>query len=258
MTNPAAKRLTLVAAVVAVAIISVAVFAQFGGRTISPVESSTTLPSSAASSTQTRLTSTPSSSGMTSLSIGFSQSNPELVSTPSITMNYTLVINQLNTSSTANQVALSATSTVPGVTLSISPNQFTFLGTQEAVLFEISVAPAVNSSILPVEITARTANGATSSTFDFRLDKALVVVTGTGLTPPTLHVNVGQAVNWLDLVEVDDDGNGYANITLKDGSAASPTMGLYDAWSHKFDKPGTYTYQVTVYSHTLSGLVVVA
>jgi len=57
-------------------------------------------------------------------------------------------------------------------------------------------------------------------------------------------------------VEVDDDGNGYANITLKDGSAASPTMGLNDVWSHKFDKPGTYTYQVTVYSHTLSGLVV--
>jgi hypothetical protein len=259
MTNPAAKkRLTLVAAIVAVAIISVAVFAQFGGRTISPVESSTTLPSSAASSTQTRSTSTPSSSGMTSLSIGFGQSNPALVSTPSITMNYTLVINQLNTSSTANQVALSATSTVPGVTLSISPNQFTFLGTQEAVLFEISVAPTVNSSILPVEITARTANGATSSTFDFRLDKALVVVTGVGLTPPTLHANAGQAVNWLDLVEVDDDGNGYVNIMLKDGSAASPTMGLYDAWSHKFDRPGTYTYQVTVYSHTLSGVVVVA
>jgi hypothetical protein len=173
-------------------------------------------------------------------------------------MNYTLVINQLNTSSTANQVALSATSTVPGVTLSISPNQFTFLGTQEAVLFEISVAPTVNSSILPVEITARTANGATSSTFDFRLDKALVVVTGTGLAPPTLHANVGQAVNWLDLVEVDDDGNGYVNIMLKDGSAASPTMGLYDVWSHKFDKPGTYAYELTVYSHTLSGVVVVA
>src|SRR5260370_6530542 len=104
-----------------------------------------------------------------------------LVFKASITMNYTLVIKQLNASSTANQVALSATSTVPGVTLSISPNQFTFLGTQEAVLFEISVAPTVNSSILPVEITARTANAATSSTFDFKLDKALVVLTGTGV-----------------------------------------------------------------------------
>jgi len=144
-------------------------------------------------------------------------------------MNYTVVINQLDTSSSANQVTLSATSTVPGVTVTINPTQFTFLGTQEAVLFGISVAPTVNSSVLPVEIMARTANGSTNSTFDFKLDKALVVVAaGTRLLPTALHVGAGRAVTWLDLVEVDDDGNGYVNITLADGSASSPTMGPTD------------------------------
>src|SRR6266480_5144933 len=205
MTNPAAKRLTLVAAIVAVALISVAVFTQFGGRTVSPVESNASLSSSTTSSTQPKSTSTPSSGARTSLSIGFGQGNPALVSTPSVTMNYTVVINQLDTSSSANQVTLSATSTVPGVTVTINPTQFTFLGTQEAVLFGISVAPTVNSSVLPVEIMARTANGSTNSTFDFKLDKALVVVAaGTRLLPTALHVGAGRAVTWLDLVEVDD------------------------------------------------------
>ena len=248
----------MVAAVVAVAIVSVAVFTQFGGRTNSQVGSSTTLSSSTVSSTQTKSTSASSSAGRGSLSIGFGQNNPVLVSTPSVTMNYTVLINQLNTSSSANQVALSATSTVPGVTLTISPNQFTFLGTQEAVLLSISVAPTVNSSVLPVQIIASTANGATSTTFDFSLDKALVVVAGARLLPATLQVRAGQAVTWLDLTEVDDDGNGYVNIMLADGSAPSPTMGLNDAWSHKFDKPGTYSYHVSVYSNTLSAVVIVA
>src|SRR4029077_15193635 len=98
-----------------------------------------------------------------------------------------------------------------------------------------SVAPKVNSSLLPVDITARTANGTTNSTFDFKLDKALVVVSeSTRLVPSTLHVAPGQAVTWLDLVEVDDDGNGYVNITLADGSAPPPTMGQNDEWSHTF------------------------
>jgi hypothetical protein len=65
-------------------------------------------------------------------------------------------------------------------------------------------------------------------------------------------------VTWLDLVELDDDGNGYVNLMLADGSAASPTMTLNDMWSHKFDNPGTYPYKLTVYSQAFHGVVVVA
>ena len=264
MTNPTAKRLTLVAAVILLAILSVTIFIQFRGSTNSPVGGSTTssstmLSSSTISSAQPRSTSTSNSGGRTPLSIGFGQNNPALVATPSVPMNYTVVINQLDTSASASHVTLSAMSRVPGVTLAVTPNQFTFLGSQEAVILGISVAPTVNSSKLPVEIIASTANGSTNSTFDFKLDKALVVViSGARLTPPNLHVGVGQTVTWLDLVEIDDDGNGYVNIMLADGSAPSPTMTMNDMWSHKFEKPGTYPYQLTVYSHALSGTVVVA
>jgi len=59
MTNPAAKkRLTLVAAIVAVAIISVAVFTQFGEGPSRP-SIQHHAPSSTASPTQTRSTSNP-------------------------------------------------------------------------------------------------------------------------------------------------------------------------------------------------------
>ena len=63
--------------------------------------------------------------------------------------------------------------------------------------------------------------------------------------PMTMHASVGQSVKWLNLIPVDDDGGGYVDIKLADGSAASPTMVQNDIWSHTFDRPGTYTYHVT-------------
>jgi plastocyanin len=93
---------------------------------------------------------------------------------------------------------------------------------------------------------ASSANGATSSTFDFQLNKALVIILfKAALMPPTLHVIAGQTVTWLNLADNTDE-NGYANVLLGNGSAPSPTFGLNDVWSHTFDKPGTYPYEVTV------------
>ena len=171
-------------------------------------------------------------------------------------MNYTITISQFET--TTSHVTLSALPKVPGVTATVSPQEFTFFGTQEDVTLGISVAPAVNSSILPVEIIVSSVDGETNSTFDFVLDKALVVVLITGhLAPPTLNVSVGQTVTWLNLIGNQSDP-AVANVDLVDGSAASPTMGLNDVWSHTFDKPGTYPYQVTLTGYpTASGVVIV-
>jgi plastocyanin len=261
MINPARKRSTLVILVIGIVILSAAVLSQFEGRTNPPVGPSTTLSSStssAASLTQQGSTSTASSSGKTSIFIGFNQDVNSLRATPSVTMNYTLVISQLYT--TASHVALSAASTTPGVTLGVNPSGFTFLGAQDAVILGITVAPTVNASFLPVEITATTANGRTNASFSFILDKGLIVVPALeALRPPTLHVSVGQTVTWLDLVELDDDGNGYTNVTLMDGSVRSPTMVPNDVWSYTFDKPGTYPYLVAVLGRwDVGGVVVVS
>jgi plastocyanin len=181
-----------------------------------------------------------------------------LLATPGVTLNYSMIISQLET--TASHVTLSATTKVPGVTLTMRPNEFTFFGTQEPASLGISVDPIVNSSILPVEIVAKTANGETNSTFDFTLDKALVVLLGNGsLTPPTVHVSAGQTVTWLNTIDAHDELVGYADIKLNDGSAASPTMGPYVVWSHTFAQPGTYSFRVSIDGFgTPSGVVIVA
>ena len=187
--------------------------------------------------------------------MAFSQVYNSLFATPSVTLNYTITMSQFET--TGSHVTVSAASTVPGVTLTVSPKEFTFLRTQEAVDIGISVAPTVNSSILPVEITASTASGETRSTFDFTLNKALVVLLPSlGLTPSTLRVSVGQKVTWLNLMASENQGDGLANVVFVDGSTTSPTIGVNDVWSHTFDKPGTFPYQVTVTSYgTISGVV---
>jgi plastocyanin len=160
-------------------------------------------------------------------------------------MNYTVAIRQLDPA--VSHVALSVECPVPGVTLSLSQKEFTFLGESQGVTLGISVDSSVTSSTLPVEIIATTAMGVQSAPFTFTLEKGLVLVAhfADGLVKPvTVHVNAGQTVTWLDLIPVDDDGLGPLTITLLDGSAASPTLQQYELWSHAFSQPGTYTYKV--------------
>ena len=241
-----------------------AVLIQIGGRTSSPVGSSITSSSATSSSastslTQQKSTSSSSSRGGVYIIIGFSEVYSSLFATPSVTLNYTATVSLLDTPAGPVNVTLSTTSAVPGVTLTVSPKEFTFSGTQETVSVGISVAPTVNSTNLPVKIVASTANGNASSAFDFVLDTDLVVVLPFGgVTPPTLHVSVGQEVTWLNLMGNQAGDPVVANVALVDGSAASPTMFLNDVWSHAFDKPGTYPYQVTLTgTPTASGVVIV-
>ncbi len=262
MTGLTRKRSTWVALVVVIALSSITILTQFDGRTsssVGPSSTSSSTTSSVSTSSLAQQKSASTSSSNERIYVGFSQTYSSLFATPSATLNYTITLSQPGT--TGGHVILSAVSIVPGVTLSLNPNEFTFLGAQEAVVLGISVAPTVNASILPVEITASTAKGASNSSLDFRLNKALVVMSeaNTGLTPLTLNVSVGQTVTWLDLVVLNDDGDGYVNVMFTDGSAASPLMAQNDVWAHVFDKPGTYTYQVVALGYwSSSGTVVVS
>jgi plastocyanin len=181
--------------------------------------------------------------------------------TPSVTINYSIKISQLDTTASPVNLTLSASSPIPGVTLAVSPKELTFVGTHELVTLGISVAPTVNSSILPVEIMASSADGATNATFDFSVNRSLIVVLPLGgLAPPTLHVTVGQTVTWLNFMGSTGGGDPVtANVALADGSAASLSLGLNDLWSHTFDKSGTYLYHVTFFDvpPTTSGVVIV-
>lgn len=163
-------------------------------------------------------------------------------------MNYTITITPID-NRVSGDVALSAASPVSGVSILLEPKGFTFQGAAEAIQVAISVAPSVTSPTVPVNILATTNLGIANQTFTFSVERERIVVYP-GSTefakPSVLHVSTGQRVTWFDSVDIDDDGNGYVNVVLSDGSAASPTMARYDLWSHTFDKPGTYTYYVTV------------
>jgi hypothetical protein len=258
MTNPSRRRSTLAVIVIVIAILSGAILIQFGGRTVPPVQPGTTT-SSSGSSTLTTTTSSSSSKGQSPALVGFSVGGvgggaysgqpffSELPVTPSAAMNYSMIVSQID--ATVSHVALSAMSTVPGVTAVINPKEFTFLGNEEGVSLQISVDPSVSSPTVPIQLIATTSKGVTNSTLPFTLEKELVVVVPGAngwVRPITLHASLGQTVKWLDLVPVDDDGNGYITVKLADGSGASPTMAQFDIWSHKFDRPGTYTYQMVV------------
>jgi len=175
-------------------------------------------------------------------------------------MNYTIIISRIDMEVT--NVALSAVPTVPGVTAVLNPKEFSFPGIQEGVNLQISVDSTVSSPIVSIDIIAITAKGVASQSFAFDLLKEVIVVyqgTADFAKPTTLHVNVAQRVNWFDSVQIDDEDNGFVSVVLTDGSAASPTMAKYDLWSYTFEKPGTYTYKVTVLGYGgSSGIIVVA
>lgn len=269
------KSTTAFILVIVLAFSSFVIFAQFNGRAGSPSGTSvtsssagttTTQESSSASSsststslTQQNSTSASSSNALDFFRIGLGDNYNALLATPSVTMNYSIKISRLDPTASVANLTLSATSTVPGVALTVNPNELAFVGTQEVVNVGISVASTVNSSTLPVEIIATTANGTASSTFDFTLNRNLIVVTPYAeVVPPTLHVSVGQEVTWLNFIGNQAGDPVVTNVALADGSAASPTMYLNDVWSHTFDKPGTYSYEVTVTgTPPASGVVIV-
>lgn len=253
----------------------IAALTQFGGRTSLPTGPSTasssastssSLESMSASTSRTSTSSTQQSSASSSTSsaldffrIGLGEVYGTLFVTPSVEMNYSIKISYLDTLANPVNLTLSAFTSTPGVTVTMSPSELAFVGTEELLTLGISLAPSVNASTMPVEIIASSAGGAINSTFNFFLDKSLIVVTPLGnLAPSTLHVTVGQTVTWLNLMYTQEGDPVVANVALADGSAASPTMSLNDLWSHTFDQPGTYSYQVTLTgTPTASGVVVV-
>jgi len=273
------KKLTLVVLAVLV-LVSVTAFVQFGGRTSSPREekagssesssasissthemTSRSSPSNSTSSTRQSSASTYSSNALAFLRIAFGEAYQTLFATTIVTMNYSIKISQLETTANPINLTLSASSPIQGVSVTISPNELALTGSQGFVTLGISLASTVNSSTLPVEIIASSPGGATNATFDFIQDKGLVVVTPFGgLAPSTLHVEVGQTITWLNLMGKTGGGDPvFAKVALADGSAASPSLGLNDVWSHTFEQPGTYPYQVTFFDGpaTTSGVVIV-
>jgi plastocyanin len=276
MANKGRRRLALIAMLIVIAILSGAVLYQIEMNSGSPPQSGSSVSSSSASITSTisttLLASSSQSQGSASstsqkygLLVAFSPGQiggvtyPNLFLTPSVTMNYSIIVTQLDP--TVKNATLSAVSQVPGVSATFAPNKITFLGTQETVILSASVDAGVIAGSVPVSFIANTSKGVENFPFTFTVEKALVVIGGSVkvMIPSTLNVKVGQPVKFLDLNEIDDDGNGYVNVTIENGLAKSPTLSGNGLWTYSFSQPGTYSFQVSVLGRPgATGKIIVA
>ena len=246
------KRLVLSLTAVAIIVLLFAVVTQVErGGAPSSVSSVT----SSSSSSSRSSTSFPVILGF--LISGFEENQGTLLASPSAPLNYSLVVTRFNNG--ANQVRLSASSTVPGVSVAVSPRNFSFFGDREAVTLGISVDSSVNSDILQIRIVAATEVGVANKTFYFQLVKGLIVVLP-WLKPANLRVGVGQTVTWLNLIPPADEGiEVTASIRILNESMVSPILHYNNLWSHVFSQPGTYAYELVTTSYaSFAGEVIVS
>lgn len=77
-----------------------------------------------------------------------------------------------------------------------------------------------------------------------------IAIEGFKYQPATLTVAVSTTVMW---VNQDDDVH---TVTSVDGLFASPGLGRDEAFSRRFDAPGTYTYFCAVHPHMRATIIV--
>jgi len=69
-------------------------------------------------------------------------------------------------------------------------------------------------------------------------------------TPATLEIDPGTTVRWVNRDEE------LHTVAFVDGQAASPALDTDEAFSRRFDSPGTYTYRCAIHPH-MAGTIVV-
>jgi plastocyanin len=77
-----------------------------------------------------------------------------------------------------------------------------------------------------------------------------VLVSNFAFDPPTLTINAGTTVTW---VNQDEEPH---TATSADGKFASPALDTDQSFSFRFDAPGTYAYFCAVHPHMRGTIVV--
>ena len=81
-----------------------------------------------------------------------------------------------------------------------------------------------------------------------------VAVSNTKFEPRALRVKAGTTVVW-------ENTEGAHTVTADNGAFESDTLSAGESYSHKFDKPGRYSYYCTFHGskggHDMAGVVIV-
>lgn len=77
-----------------------------------------------------------------------------------------------------------------------------------------------------------------------------IVIKNFAFSQPTLTVPVGGTVTW-----VNDDEEPHT-VTSKDSSFRSPGLDHAETFTHRFERPGTYSYFCAIHPHMTATIVV--
>jgi plastocyanin len=95
-----------------------------------------------------------------------------------------------------------------------------------------------------VTIKATGARGVANQTFDFYVQRNLVVLKG-GNVPVFLSITVkaGETVTWVSMDgPMSDDSNPWHTVIFLKSNLTSGGLQQYETWSHTFTQPGIYRY----------------
>ncbi len=109
----------------------------------------------------------------------------------------------------------------------------------------VSSSSGMNPGTYQVTIKAAGSKGVANQTFDFHVQRNLVMLKGGGGPPVflSLTVKVGDPVTWLSLDgPMSDDQNPWHTIIFLNTNLTSGSLEQYESWSHTFTQPGIYKY----------------
>jgi hypothetical protein len=109
----------------------------------------------------------------------------------------------------------------------------------------VSSSSGMSPGTYQVTIQATGSKGVANQTFDFHVQRNLVMLKARGGLPVflSLTVKVGDPVTWLSLDgPMSDDQNPWHTIIFLNGNLTSGSLQQYESWSHAFTQPGIYKY----------------
>lgn len=108
----------------------------------------------------------------------------------------------------------------------------------------ISSSNDMSPGTYQVTIEATGPKGVANQTFDFHVQRNLVVLKASGNTVfLNLTVKAGDPVTWISMDgPMSDDNNPFHTLVFLNGSLDSGQLRQYESWSHTFTQPGVYRY----------------
>jgi plastocyanin len=108
----------------------------------------------------------------------------------------------------------------------------------------VSSSSGISQGTYQVMIEATGSKGVANQTFDFHVQRNLILLQGGGNKVfLNTSVNAGDSVTWLSMDgPMSDDNNPFHTLVFLNSTLDSGQLRQYESWSHTFTQPGVYRY----------------